>query len=161
MHCLFLRVIGAHGVHHRVADDRGQCGHERLIFVGLVGVGLHRVFRTAQHVELRRVLALPPERPRVVFRHLMIEPDERVPRAHIVGVGIAELRAAREVSGLVSFLCDPLEAQEIEQMVVNDRPAHRAAPFRLSDVRFRLIVHPREEIFCGDPLAGEELEQRS
>src|SRR5439155_14533602 len=68
----------ANRVDARVAEHARERADRGLIEVGFVLIGLQRLTR-ADGVPLRRPLAQPPDRPRVVRVDLMIEADQRVP----------------------------------------------------------------------------------
>ena len=157
---VFPRPRQADRIDARVAEHARQGSDRRLIQVGLILVGVQRL-PGPNRVPLRRPLAQPADRPRVVRVDLVVEPNERVPVGAILGNREVQGRPGRKPARPVRVVHLPLEAEEELGLVLDDRAADDTAPVASDSRRLRQIPCSDEIIRGRQLIAGPLREQHT
>ncbi len=88
----------------------------------------------------------------------MIAADDGVPHAILRRLLAVEIRTRGDVDDVGPIDREPLETEEVMQLVPNDRSPHRAAPALVLRVRLRQALLLREEVLLGHLAALEVAE---
>ena len=143
-----------------VAEHARQGADRRLIQVGLV---LRRLQRDTvrDDGELRRDLAQPADRPRIVRADLVVETDQRVPVRAIFGNREIEVVPRRKDACPVGIVHLPLETEKEVGLVFDDRAADHTAPFAFLGGRFLQVALFDQKIRGRQFVAGGVPEQHT